>query len=209
MAKYIKKEVVDLNKKGTTRAYYRMKTWGQMDCDEFIKRCHKSVSVFPTSAIRGVLITVTEQLAYELGRGYSVKIDGLGTFTAKLGVKKDKELDGFEEGTVKRNASSIEVTGVSLRIDKELVKAIRRDCQLERGGVERLHISKLTLEERIAKARDYLERHQVMRVAQYAALTGLSHSTASRELLRLAADPATGITCRVVRSSKIYLLRSE
>ena len=41
---------------------------------------------------------VIEQLAYEIFNGYSVKIDGLGTFSAKLGVRKDKEMDSFDDG---------------------------------------------------------------------------------------------------------------
>ena len=41
---------------------------------------------------------VIEQLAYEISNGYSVKIDGLGTFSAKLGVRKDKEMDSFDDG---------------------------------------------------------------------------------------------------------------
>ena len=209
MAKYIKKEIVDLNGKGTTQAYYRMKTVGKMDHDDFVRRCHQSCGTFSKAEITGILATITEQLAYEIARGYSVKIDGLGTFTAKLGVSKDKERDNFEEGTSKRNAKSIEVTGVTLRVDKEMVEAIRSNCRLERGGVERLRVSRLTQEERIAKARHYLEEHGFMRVSNYASLTGLSHTTASRELRQLAQDPQTGITSQGEKSSKLYLLRTQ
>ena len=87
---------------------------------------------------------VIEQLAYEISNGYSVKIDGLGTFSAKLGVCKDKEMDSFEEGSKKLNAKSIEVTGVSLRVDKKLIREIDLNCDLERGGEERLRTSKLS-----------------------------------------------------------------
>ena len=38
MAKYIKKEIVDLNGSGSTKAYYKLKTWRRLDFDEFVER---------------------------------------------------------------------------------------------------------------------------------------------------------------------------
>lgn len=209
MAKYIKKEIVDLNGKGTTQAYYRLKTWRKLEFEEFTERCHSLHPAFSKGLISGVLDAIIEQLAYEISNGYSVKIDGLGTFSAKLGVRKDKEMDSFEEGSKKLNAKSIEVTGVSLRVDKKLIKEIDLNCDLERGGEERLRTSKLSQEERIEKARQYLQQNGFMRVNQYAILTGLSYSTAARELRRLAANPTSGIVSQGRKSSKLYLLRTE
>ena len=209
MAKYIKKEIVDLNGKGTTQAYYRLKTWRKLEFEEFAERCHSLHPSFSKGLISGVLDAVIDQLAYEISNGYSVKIDGLGTFSAKLGVRKDKEMDNFEEGSKKLNAKSIEVTGVSLRVDKKLIREIDLNCDLERGGEERLRTSKLSQEERIEKARQYLQQNGFMRVNQYAILTGLSYSTASRELRRLAANPLSGIVSQGRKSSKLYLLRTE
>lgn len=209
MAKYIKKEIADLNGKGTTQAYYRLKTWRKLEFEEFAERCHSLHPSFSKGLISGVLDAVIDQLAYEISNGYSVKIDGLGTFSAKLGVRKDKEMDNFEEGSKKLNAKSIEVTGVSLRVDKKLIREIDLNCDLERGGEERLRTSKLSQEERIEKARQYLQQNGFMRVNQYAILTGLSYSTASRELRRLAANPLSGIVSQGRKSSKLYLLRTE
>ena len=206
MAKYIKKEIADLNGKGTTQAYYRLKTWRKLDSEEFAERCHSLHPSFSKGLISGVLDAVVDQLAYEISNGFSVKINGLGTFSAKLGVRKDKEMDSFEEGSKKLNAKSIEVTGISLRVDKKLIKEIDRNCDLERGEEERLQTSKLTLEERIEKARQYLKKNGFMRVNDYAIMTGLSYSTASRELRRLASDPTSGITSQGRRSSKFYVL---
>ena len=208
MAKYIKKEIADLNGKGTTQAYYRLKTWRKLDSEEFAERCHSLHPSFSKGLISGVLDAVVDQLAYEISNGFSVKIDGLGTFSAKLGVRKDKEMDNFETGSKKLNAKSIEVTGVSLRVDKKLIKEIDRNCDLERGEEERLQTSKMSLEERIEKARQYLKKNGFMRVNDYAILTGLSYSTASRELRRLASDPTSGITSQGRRSSKLYILQA-
>ena len=208
MAKYIKKEIADLNGKGTTQAYYRLKTWRKLDSEEFAERCHSLHPSFSKGLISGVLDAVVDQLAYEISNGFSVKIDGLGTFSAKLGVRKDKEMDNFETGSKKLNAKSIEVTGVSLRVDKKLIKEIDRNCDLERGEEERLQTSKMSLEERIEKARQFIKKNGFMRVNDYAILTGLSYSTASRELRRLASDPTSGITSQGHRSSKLYVLQA-
>lgn len=209
MAQYVKKEMADLRGTGSTGAYYRLKTWRKLEFDEFVKRCHNLHGAFGKSVIEGVVMAVCEHLAYELGNGYCVKIDGLGTFNAKLGVRKDKEMDGFEEGTTKRNAKSIEVTGVSFRADKGLIQEIDRNCDLERGGEDRLRKSKFTEEERIEKARQYLRQNGYMRVFNYASLSGLSYTTASRELRRIASDPSTGIISQGRKSSKLYLLAPE
>jgi len=207
MAKYIKKEMADLNGKGSTQTYYRLQTWRKLDHNEFVERCHSLNGAFSESAIKGVVAAVCDHLAYELSNGFSVKIDGLGTFRPKLGIRSDKEMDTFDEGTTKRNAQSIEVTGISFRADKKLVREISRNCDLERGDEERLHISQLSQAERIERAHEYLQQHGFMRVADYVSLTGLSYSTASRELRRLATDSTTGITSQGNKSSKLYLLR--
>ena len=209
MAQYIKKEMPDMNGTGKNKAYYKLKTWRRLETDEFIKRCNSIHRAYGESVLKGVVSALCEHLAYEIASGYSVKIDGLGTFTAKLGLRKDKEMDGFEEGTTKRNASSIEVCGVSFRADKNLIKDIDRNCDLERGGEERLKISKFSLEERIKRARQFLQKNRYMRVNEYAAITGLAYTTASRELRRIAHDPASGIISQGRKSAKLYLLAED
>lgn len=209
MAKYIKKEMPDMNGTGEKKAYYKLKTWRKLDFDEFVRRCSSIHRAYGKSVIEGVLVAFCEHLAYEISNGYSVKIDGLGVFTARLGVRKDKEMDSFEEGATKRNATSIEVIGLNFRADKELIREIDMKCDLERGGEERLRKPRYSPEERIARARQYMRKNGFMHVGNYASLTGLSYTTASRELLRLASDPSSGITCQGRKSSKIYLPAKE
>lgn len=206
MAHYIKKEIADLNGKGSTQACYRLKSLDTMSMEKFVERVHRFNGAFSTGVIIGVLTAVMEQLTMELGYGYKVQIDGLGTFGCRLGVREDKDMDGFEEGKPRLNAQSIEVKGVTFCADKSLVKAVARECHLERGGEERLRRSKYSLEERTERARQYLARKGFMHVGDYARLTGLSYTTASRELIRLAASPSTsGIRSKGVKSAKLYL----
>lgn len=205
MPKYIKKEIADLNGTGSTQACYRMQTWRKLEFDEFVKRCHTFNGAFSDSAIKGVVTAVCDQLAREIANGYNVKIDGLGTFGCRLGLRPNKDMDGFAEGEVRRNAQSIIVKGVSFRVDKELVRNINMECDLERGGESRLRKSEYTQTERLQLALEFIEKQGYMRVAHYAALTGLSYPTAARELVRLADDPNSGITSQGSKSAKIYI----
>ena len=207
MPQYIKKEMPDLRGTGEKKAYYKLKTWRKLDSDEFIKRCSSIHRAYGVSVLKGVVSAVCEHLAYEISNGYSVKIDGLGTFTAKLGVREDKEMENFEKGTTKRNALSIEVQGVLFRAEKNLINKIDRNCDLERGGEERLRKPKTTQEQRTEKARQFLRKNAFMHVDEYASLTGLSYSTASRELRKIASDPASGIISQGRKSGKLYLLK--
>ena len=204
-AKYIKKEIPDLNGTGQTQAYYKMKLT-PMSYEAFVKQCAREGHT-DESLILGVLSLVSEKLALCMAEGYSVKLDGIGTFNAKIGVRSDMLQDAFEEGERSRNAKTLMVTGVSYRADNNLINATDRKCTLERGGVSRLRKSKYSLEERIQKARDFLEKNRFMRVPDYVRLTGLSRTSASIELRKLEADPSSGITSRGIRSQKYYVLR--
>ena len=206
-AKYIKKEIADLNGTGHTQAYYKMVTRA-MNHEQFIDVLCRDGSL-PRSTYKAVLTQIAEKLPGCLADGFSVKIDEVGLFTARLGVRKDMLPDAFEPGETKRNASSIEVRGVSFKADPDLIRTTRRKCVLSSGGVSRLKKPKTTLEERTAMAREFLKKHVVMRVKHYADMTGLSKTTASLELRKISKDPASGITFQGRGSQKFYILRSQ
>lgn len=204
-AKYIKREIPDLNGTGRTQAYYKMEL-SPKSYEEFVRQCAREGHM-EENHILAVMSLVSEKLALCMAEGFSVKLDGIGTFNAKLGVRSDMLQDAFEPGEPRHNAKSIEVTGVAYRADKELIRNTNRKCTLERGGVSRIKKSKLTLEERIEKARDFLKKNMFMRVPDYVRLTGLSRTAASEELRKLALNPSSGITSRGQRSQKYYVLR--
>ena len=205
MARYIKREMADLNGTGKKQAYYRMQTWRKMSHEEFVNKCTYPGSGVSRAMMDAVLTAVAEELPRLMGMGYSVRIDGLGTFNAKLGVREDKEQDSFEEGEQKRNAKSIEVNGIGFRADKELVSKTDRECDLERGGVSRLRVSKYSLEQRMALAKKFVEQNAFMRVMDYVGLTGLSHSKASIELRQLCERPDAGFKAQGQGSHRVYV----
>ena len=211
MAEYIKKEMPDVHKTGTNLVYYRLKRRETLDFKEFTRRVSKANRLYTPSVIQGVIMAVSSELAYQIAQGHNVKIDGLGTFHAKLGLDKTKsrkEMDTFEEGTMKLNATSLDVTDVAYRADKELVRAADRNCQLERGGEDRLRRSKYTKEERIERAIQYLHRESFMHVRDYAALNDMSYAGAYNELKGDLVGSAT-ITSRGSKSARIYFLKPE
>jgi nucleoid DNA-binding protein len=155
------------------------------------------------------MTAVCEQLATELARGNNVRIDGLGTFHAKLGLNKytpGRVMDTFEEGTVRRNAMSLGVTGVGYKADKALVIKVAGKCKLERGGEDRIRKSKYTKAERIERAIRFLRREGFMHVRDYASLNGLSYSTAYRELNNGLTGESAVITSRGSKSARIFYL---
>lgn len=207
MAKYIKKEMVDLHHEGQTLYTYRMQTQ-PMDNADFIHDCARNTT-FSEPEIMGVLGLVADTLAKRMARGYSVTIDGLGTFKAQIGLTRDARKRQEEEASAPApddsstpsslNARSLEVTGVLWKPAKSLVRDINLACDLKRGGVEPLRKSKYTLDERRARALAYLKEHTVMRVSDYVRLTGLSHTKAAKEL-----DNLPGIKSEGARSSKVF-----
>lgn len=206
-AKYIKQEVADINGTGQTQAYYKM-ALKPMDYHIFVRQCAREGRI-EESTILGVLSLVSEKLALCMAEGYSVKLEGIGTFNAKLGVRHDKLQDAFEEGEPTRNASTIEVNGVAYRADNGLIHNTWDKCTLKRGGVSRLRKSKFTLEQRVQRACDFLKEKSFMRVPDYMELTGLSRSKATTELRQLADNPSSPIASRGERSQKYYVLRES
>ena len=207
MAKYIKQELPDLHKKGEKKAYYRLQTERNIDFQGFVERISAHQSGISRGEALRVLIHATDVLAELLAEGYSVTIDEMGTFRATIGLMEDKEMDTIDGDETKRNARSLCLNGVNFQADKRLVSKADRKCKLVRAGVSRLHRSPLTKEERLKKALEYLETNGVLRVKQYMALTGLSHTAAATELRAFARDAASGIDSIGRLAGKVYVKR--
>ena len=205
MAKYIKQEMIDLSGKGEEKAYYRLQTERNIDFKELTQQIEEHHNLMNRGLVKSVMAYVVDEMAELLGKGYSVTIDGLGTFRASLGLEEDKEMDTFEGDDTKRNARSLRLTGINYRTDKELVKKANRHCKLERAGESRLHHTPYSKEERLKLAHQYLEEHGVMRVVEYMELTGLSRTKATLELKEFRQDTSSGITFVGRGSAKVYV----
>ena len=206
MAKYIKQEMADMRGEGQTKAYYRMQTIRNIGMDEFIEIMTRRGGLTRGTAI-SALTHAMETLGELMGMGYTVSIDGLGTFKATLGLRRDKEMDSLDGTEPKRNAQSLCVNGVNFKADKQLIRQTGIHCQLERGHVSRLRQSPYTREERLERALNFIEENGFMRLSDYVKLTGLSRSTACRELKEFRTNPNNGLTTQGRGSSSVYVRR--
>ena len=208
MAKYIKQEMVDLSGKGEEKIYYRLQTERNIDFTELAQQIEQHHGLMNRGLVMNVMSHIVDEMAELLGKGYSVSIDGLGTFRASIGLEKDKEMDTFDEDDTKRNARSLRLTGINYRADKDLIKKANRHCKLERAGESRLYHTPYTQEERLKQALQYLDEHGAMRVVEYMELTGLSRTKATLELKEFRQDASTGITFLGRGSTKVYVKAS-
>lgn len=210
MAKYIKQEMPDLNRDGSKKSYYRMQSYGNVSTDELIHTIclHGGVGL-SESVFRHALEDLADELACKIAEGYSVTLDGIGTFQAAIGVCKDKEAITADGEDRKLNAQSLELNGVRYRADRGLIASANMRCSLERVGTGHVNRSPYTKEERLQMAKDYLTSggHPYMRIAEYAEMTRLPKSSASAELRAFASDPDTGIASNGKVPHVVYVLR--
>ena len=168
------------NKDGEKKLFPRIKIWGQVDLDYLARRINYG-STFTPGDIIGVVKSLTQAIAREMGEGHSVKVDGLGVFTPSLGLREGFERESAEQGGQKRNVRSICVDNI------------------------RHSSSRYTAEQRLKLAQDYLESHPLLKVGDYSELTGLLRNAAAQELKQWSEMPESGIGHTGRGSHKIYI----
>lgn len=207
MAEYNMQELNLPGEDGKRILYPRMKLYGQVDLETITEKIAYASS-FTRGDIIGLMQAITDEIAYQMGQGYSVKIDNLGVFTPALGLRQDRERETGEEGDTKRNAVSICLKDIHFKADKELLYLTARHCHLKRSTDKFQRSSQMfSSQERLERAKKYLEKNSFMTQADYCQLTGLLKSAASRELREWIANPESGIDYKGRGTHKIYILR--
>lgn len=209
MIKYTKREMPDLDKVGTTKAYYKVDTVGLIDSDRLVDYMAGMGLGVSKAMAKAVLAQLSSTVTHFLSIGYNVSIEGLGQVSLKIGPKKGREVEDIEEGGTKRNATSLEVTGINFRVDKDFLREVNRACTLERGKTKRLQKSPYGKEERLQKLKDYLSKHGSIDVQSYANMIKMTYSSAYRELEKFAVDPDSGISAMGRKHYKVYVLKKE
>lgn len=207
MADYKMREMPDLNGTGERRSYPQMVITRKTGLDELLEEMSEETT-FGAHELRGMVGLLARYMAKEMRRGHSVKIDGIGVFSPELGLKEDAE-EETPGGTTRRNARSVEVSGIRFRADKELVRQTGSGIRLERAPSPSA-LTPMTSEARAArlkKALAFLDTHPFMRVDDYRALTRLPLSTARSELRAFASDPESGIRPSGRGTHRIYVRR--
>lgn len=186
MAKYKLQEMPNLNGVGTKRVYPKMVINRQLDTKEFIEKTHYRNRAIPESLVATVISDIADGLVEMLSMGYTVKLDGLGTFSLSLDFddEKPREMKSEDDKMIYRKVT---VKDINYKATPELVKSMKLATDLERamGGVSRLYKKKYTLEERIERGKQWLDSHAFFTLQEYANMNNLSRTTASLELKKL------------------------
>lgn len=208
MAEYDMQELTLPNEEGKRIFYPKMQLYGQKDLEE-IAETISNATTFTRGDIVGLVQAITEEIAHNMGGGYSVKIKGLGIFTPALGLREGKERESDEEGEPKRNAASICLKDIHFKADKEFVHETARNCHLQRARYKKCRRSSqlFSPQERLAMAKEYLRKNLIMSVADYCRLTGLLKTAAATELREWEENPETGIGSKGRRTHKVYVLK--
>lgn len=163
-ATYTMQEMKDLHNENETILYPRMIIKGQCSTEELIEDIAHHTT-YNTGELRGMIMALKDAMAREMSRGYSVKLDEIGTFTPSLGITEGKEAEQPAGGN-RRNARSIKIRNINFRADKELIRKTEGHCTLEReSGTSKLKTSRHSSEKRLKMAQDFLTTHPYMTVA--------------------------------------------
>ena len=191
---YSFREIPDFEGTGERRMVPEPTFCSQISYKEFLKECAESGSGFTEADIDGAVRRIVNRLNFYLDMGHSVKIDGLGTFRVKLGMKKGEEVPVIKDLKHRHPTEKVEIDSIQFRADPEWIGLLKRRCQLEYSGMDKVRFAvKTTPQQRLQMALDYLDTHYEMRLPDYIRLTGLSKTTASLELRRFRQDPNSGI----------------
>lgn len=207
MATYEMQESNLPNEEGRRILYPRMQLTGQYTLRDMAKKISQGTT-YSAGEIIGLVQQLTEEVAAGMAFGLSVKIDGLGIFTPALGLSPGAEPETGEPGAVRRNAQSIEVSGVRFRADKSLVQQTARQCRLERSDRKfRKSSQRYTPPQRLALAQEYLEAHPFLTVGDYALLTGLRQTKAAQELKEWSRQDTSGLRAEGRGTHRVYVRR--
>lgn len=207
MAEYNMQELNLPNEEGKRILYPRIKLYGQVDLNTIASKVSYGSS-FTKGDVVGLVQAITDEIAYQMSQGYSVKIENLGVFTPALGLLKDRERETGEEGDTKRNAASICLKNIQFKVDKELLFRTAQSCHFKRSVEKFRQSSQLfSPQERLERATEYLKQNTFMTLADYCRLTGLLKTSASRELKTWLGNPETHLDYKGRGTHKIYILR--
>ena len=207
MASYVLHELPNGMGDGESALFPKMQIYTMFDYDKVVELIHSYSPSFSEGVIRGVLDGLTVAMKSALPNGHSMKIDGLGVFSLSLGFSDEKAGTSGDELKRKENYRHVCAKGINFKVDQELIKDINRESTFERAqpGVQRFESPESTLEQRMQRARQLISEHGYITLSDYAIANHISRSMASRDLKRIASDPASGIIAKGSHSHKVWV----
>ncbi|WP_455263772.1 HU family DNA-binding protein [Porphyromonas sp.] len=185
MAKYIMRELPKAFGRGKRLHTPRILIEGTTNLRDLAEQIARGTT-FAAAEVEGMVGLLIDAMSDSIAAGYAVRIEGLGSFRAKLGYRKDVTPEIEAEGH--RNAVSLRVAGIAFRPDKSFLQATGEACHLSRQKRQTYASPHTGQSERLAVAQDFLRKHGVLRVKEYKQLVSLSHTAASAELRSFAEE---------------------
>ncbi len=209
MPKYYKREMPDLNGTGEKQYYYEMRSEGAIDTIALVKRMRQRYRILDEGALLGVMDAMIRTMAEVLADGYTISLDGMGNFSLALGLEDYESSTPEQRRGGEPNARRVIVRDVRFKAQRKWIHDIDYRClhRLHRdvSGTRDLRRPTTTREERIAIALDFIRKHGYLRLMNYVELSGLSRTTASRELSDFSHDRSVPIKSEGRGPSRIWV----
>ena len=211
MAKYVLQELPEEMSDGKKIVYPKMQTYSLHDYETVIQHMHDYAGSFSEGTIKGVFDSLVSVMKSWMPMGHNIKIDGLGVFSLTLGFDEsspsEKEESKNADDSPKTKYRHVCIKGINFKPDPKLLQALNKEATFERSeaNVQVAQKTKLSREERIARAKAIIAKNGFMTLYDYANATHQSRSTASKDLRQIVADPTSGITTRGSHSHKVWI----
>lgn len=209
MPTYYKREIADLNGTGKRQYRYEVRSAGTLSLEHLARKLRQSYRAIGESEVVGIVNGVVRALAESLADGYTVSIEGLGSFSLSLGTHEYSDNTRPTEQQGEANARRIYVRGVNIKASPALVRQADRLCQgrfrREGGGPVLIRQPRGTREQRIQQALGLIRQRGYMRLGDYAQAMHISTSTASRELKDFCQDSSVPIQTQGRGPSRLFV----
>ena len=215
MAKYVLQELPGEMTDGKKIVYPKMQTYSLHDYETVIEHMHDYAGSISEGMIRAVFDALISVMESWMPMGHNIKIDGLGVFSLTLGFDEsspsEKEALKNADDNPKTKYRHVCIKGINFKPDQKLLQALNKEATFERSeaDVQVPQKTKLSREERLARAKAIIAKNGFMTLYDYANATHQSRSVASKDLRQIVADPTLGITTRGSHSHKVWIARVE
>lgn len=215
MAKYVLQELPGEMTDGKKIVYPKMQTYSLHDYETVIEHMHDYAGSISEGVINAVFDALVSVMKSWMPMGHNIKIDGLGVFSLTLGFDESSPSEKAELKNVDNDPKTkyrhVCIKGINFKPDPKLLQALNKEATFERGeaDVQVPQKTKLSREERIARAKAIIAENGFMTLYDYANATHQSRSVASKDLRQIVADPSSGITTRGSHSHKVWIAKNE
>lgn len=202
MLNYHIQELPSLQQDSEETVFPKLDSYSQFGNKKMIKRIAMEAGV-NEGVVMATLDALPHALKNILLEGHTCKIDGLGTFSLSLAFEAKTD----EEKTSESNHRKVMINRLNLKVDSAFLRELRKEAQFVRNDsrIVAVRPSKGHLEEHLCLAIKWFDTHQMLTLQEYANMTGVSRSTASRELKQITDNPNSGISTQGQGNRKVWV----